>query len=274
MTRSARSLATSALAVSLSYTGCAVPDLADGYWQPVATGTTANLRGLHVVDHLTVWASGSGGTLIRTLDGGATFAVTRVPGESAGELRDVHAFDAQRAVLIACQPARIYRTEDGGKTFARVYDTRDPRAFLDAIAFFDARRGLAFGDALGERFQLLRTTDGGASWRQVPDAGLPVARAGEGGFAASGTCLTANADGQAWIGTGIGGARGLPLARLRRIVVGGAGALGVRQIVWRVRRGVPEERPRIGRRWRLSATLGGGGQRRRVDERRCRLARG
>lgn len=196
-----------ALAFALNLTGCQLPDLGSARWTQLATGTESHFRGLHVVDDETVWASGSAGTILRTTDGGASFQIRKVPGEAGGELRDIHAFDALHAVFLACQPARIYRTRDGGQTFQRLYESSDEQAFLDGIDFFDGERGLAFGDAIGKRFQLLRTTDGGDTWQQVADAGLPVALPGEGGFAASGTCLTAHSDGRAWIVTGIAGAR-------------------------------------------------------------------
>jgi photosystem II stability/assembly factor-like uncharacterized protein len=176
-------------------------------WQGLASGTDANLRGLHVVDRDTFWASGSGGTVLRSIDGGHTIQILRVAGEPKGELRDIHAFDDRRAMLIACQPARIYATSDGGHSFEKVFEAADDQAFLDAIAFFDPKRGLAFGDPRGDRFQLLRTSDGGRSWQQVDPAGLPPVLEGEGGFAASGTCLAVHPDGRAWIGTGIGAAR-------------------------------------------------------------------
>lgn len=193
--------------VLIALTGCQLPTVSSIQWEELTAATQSNFRGLHVVDDEVIWASGSKGTILRSVDGGATCQVGKVPGEEAGELRDIHAFDAEHAVFLACQPARIYRTRDGGRTFQLLYEATDPKAFLDGIAFFDENRGLAFGDSLGRRFQLLRTVDGGKTWQQVPDAGLPEALPGEGGFAASGTCLSVDARGCAWIVTGIAGAR-------------------------------------------------------------------
>src|SRR5262249_11022391 len=48
------------------------------------------------------------------------------------------------------------------------------------------------------------TGDGGAHWSRIPAERLPAARKGEGGFAASGTCIIAAKPGHAWIGTGAG----------------------------------------------------------------------
>ena len=43
-------------------------------WQQIDSGVEASLRGLSVVDTKTVWCSGSDGTVIRTEDGGQTWA--------------------------------------------------------------------------------------------------------------------------------------------------------------------------------------------------------
>jgi len=186
---------------------CQVTSLSEASWTELRTGTDASLRGLHAVDAQTVWASGSKGTVVRSIDGGQTFEVHRIPGEESNELRDVHAFDADHAFVLACQPARIYRTADGGASFEVVLDAGDAQAFFDGLSFFDRTRGVAFGDPIDGVFLVYTTSDGGATWRRVPAANLPPALDGEGGFAASGTCLTVAPGGLAWIATGIAGAR-------------------------------------------------------------------
>ncbi|MCB9868639.1 MAG: oxidoreductase [Planctomycetes bacterium] len=203
----------SAFALALAAAGCHAPARPDparpfaATWQPLNTGTRAQLRGLSVVDARTLWLSGSGGTVLRSIDGGAHFAVRRVQGAEAADIRDIHGFDAEHAVCLACQPAALFHTSDGGVSFVCTYRAADPRAFLDAIAFFDAQHGLAFGDPVDGRPHVLRTEDGGRTWQAVPAAHLPAPLPGEGGFAASGTCLVAHPSGRAWIGTGIASAR-------------------------------------------------------------------
>ncbi|MBK6725044.1 MAG: hypothetical protein IPG58_17845 [Acidobacteria bacterium] len=41
-------------------------------WAKQAVNTTASFRGLSVVNEKVVWASGTGGTVIQTIDGGRT----------------------------------------------------------------------------------------------------------------------------------------------------------------------------------------------------------
>jgi photosystem II stability/assembly factor-like uncharacterized protein len=185
-----------------------------GRWSPQSSGTRARLRGVHAVNREVVWASGTGGTFLKTTDGGRSWQAGLVPGASALDFRDVHAFDARTACLLASGPgesSRIERTRDGGQTWKTVHTNRDPKGFLDAIAFWDATHGIALGDPVEGRFQILLTDDAGASWNALPASESPTALMGEGAFAASGTCLATWGDRLAWFGTGGG-----PTARVFR----------------------------------------------------------
>ena len=180
------------------------PD-AQSTWQPQASGTTARLRGVSVVNEKVAWASGSGGTVVRTIDAGATWEVLPVPDASALDFRDIEAFDAKAAYILAIgagDKSRIYRTSDGGRNWSLQFTNADPRAFYDAIAFWDAKAGLAMGDPVDGRFTIVRTLDGGKTWLPVPTDRMPPSLPGEGAFAASGTCLVTGGKTLAWFGTG------------------------------------------------------------------------
>jgi len=193
------------LAVLSSVLDLATPSLAQ--WLPQKSGTDARLRGLCVVDGQVVWASGTKGTYLRTSDGGKTWKTGVVPGASDLDFRDVHAVNDRTAHLLAIgagDMSRIHRTADGGETWALSFQNRDPRAFLDALAFWNADHGIALGDPIDGRFMILTTDDGGASWKRQPGDALPPVLDGEGAFAASGTCLVVQGDRNVWFGTGGG----------------------------------------------------------------------
>ncbi|MFO7692463.1 MAG: hypothetical protein R6V57_05200 [Vicinamibacterales bacterium] len=174
-------------------------------WVIQASPTTERLRGVSAPSEKVAWASGNRGTVVRTVDGGATWSRVTVPGSDALDFRDIEAFGPDIAYVLAIgagDTSRIYKTEDGGRTWALQFTNPDSRAFYDAIAFWDATTGLAMGDPVDGRFTIIRTVDGGRTWTPVPPANIPAALPGDGAFAASGTCLVVRGSRHAWFGSG------------------------------------------------------------------------
>jgi photosystem II stability/assembly factor-like uncharacterized protein len=178
----------------------------DFAWHLTPTGSTARLRGLSAVSRDVAWASGSVGTVLRTLDRGTTWQSVGPPGTDTLQFRDIEAFDANRAVILSIGSggdSRIYVTSDGGATWTLAFQNDDPNAFYDCMTFFDDRRGLALSDPPdGVKFRIISTSDGGQSWTVVDPAGMPDALPGEFAFAASGQCITSHHGHRAWFGTG------------------------------------------------------------------------
>lgn len=176
---------------------------AEPAWQAQDSGVTVELRGLSVVSSKVAWASGAKGTVIRTVDG-EHWKTVAVPDAAAFDLRDIHAVDADTALAMGAGPgaaSRLYRTTDGGATWQLVVANTVEKGFWDAMAFWDARHGVLFGDPVDGAFQVYVTEDGGATWKASPAKGLE-ALAGEGAFAASGSCLSVAGKQDAWFVTG------------------------------------------------------------------------
>lgn len=194
------------LALQVPRAGAITPERHDSLWTVRASRTNAALRGLTVAAGGVVWASGQRGTYLRSADGGATWITDSVPGAAAFDFRGVAAVDALTALLtVAAQDtALIYRTTDGGRTWAVVYHDRHHGAFLDAIALWDRTRAIALGDPMDGAFVVLLTEDGGAHWTRAPTTVQPPALPGEGAFAASNSCLITGPGGIAWFATGGG----------------------------------------------------------------------
>lgn len=168
---------------------------AEAQWAKQTVDTTASLRGLSVVSKNVVWASGTGGTFLRTVDGGKTWLVGKVPDAEKLDFRDVEAFDANTAYLLSIgdgENSRIYKTTDGGKNWKPQFKNNNPQAFFDALAFWDENNGMAMSDPVNGKYLLLTTNDGGANWKVLDNEKMPAAKKGEAAFAASGTCLVAN----------------------------------------------------------------------------------
>lgn len=166
------------------------------------SGTDELLIAVHPVDESVVWVAGTRGTWLRTVNGGANWQVGKVPGADSLQFRDVHALDANTAWLLSIgngSDSRIYRTDDGGEHWSLQFRGEDPRGFYDCLDFWDEDRGIVIGDEIDGQVSMLETMDGGRNWSPVTGERIPAAQAGEGSFAASGTCLVTGSEGRAWI---------------------------------------------------------------------------
>ena len=161
-------------------------------WVKQTVNTTASLRGLSVVNEKVIWASGTGGTLIKTTDGGKNWSVMQVPDAAKLDFRDIEAFDANTAYILSIgngESSRIYKTTDGGTTWNLQFKNTNEKAFFDAIACWDKNNCIAMSDPVDNKFVLINTTDGGANWKPMDTSKIPATKDGEAAFAASGTCL-------------------------------------------------------------------------------------
>lgn len=171
-------------------------------WTPQLTGVKARLRGISAVSDKVVWASGSGGTVIRTTNGGDSWTRLPVPGAEALDFRDIDALSKDVAYILSIgngELSRIYRTDNAGASWTLQLANTDPKIFLDAMAFWSAERGIAYSDSVDGQFVIFMTTDG-RTWTRVPAASLPAALPNEGAYAASGTNVAVHRD-HVWIGT-------------------------------------------------------------------------
>lgn len=170
---------------------------------PQQSGTTNRLQAVSPVNPRVVWVSGLGGAYAVTTDGGATWRAAVVPGAEALQFRDVQAFSDKVAYLLSAgvgTDSRIYKTEDGGASWALEFQNSDPNGFYDCFAFWTPKRGITMADGVSGRFPVIRTSDG-EIWQDIGN-NLPAAQDGEAAFAASGTCIATQGGQRAWIGTG------------------------------------------------------------------------
>jgi photosystem II stability/assembly factor-like uncharacterized protein len=173
-------------------------------WTAQSSGVNVRLRGVSAVSARVAWASGSGSTVLRTDDGGATWKKIIVTSDAL-DFRDIDAIDENTAYVLSIgngAASRIYKTLDGGATWVLQFRNEDPKVFLDAMSFWDANHGIVVGDSVDGKFYILTTTNGGRDWVRVPPDTLPAALENEGAFAASGTNIAVQGKRNAWIGLG------------------------------------------------------------------------
>jgi hypothetical protein len=186
------------LVISAVAVGQAAPSAQLPVWQMQESGTSAGLRGIDSVDGTVAWASGTGGTVLRTVDGGAHWTKCSVPdGEKDGaalDFRGVLAWDEKTAIVMASGPgekSRLYKTVDGCGSWTLMLKNTDPDGFYDAFTFWDRKHGFLLGDPVirvpfwqetdakqhyltepqlvdrrlqKKRFLILTTNDGGTTW--------------------------------------------------------------------------------------------------------------
>jgi photosystem II stability/assembly factor-like uncharacterized protein len=151
--------------------------ISDERWEVVRRGPLAepHLRAVHFVDSLTGWAAGDGGLLYRTTDGGRAWKPLTI-GLSVSIAR-IFFVDWNTGWMLGDAPGKesappqtvLLRTANGGRTWAR-----QPLPGVLGFHFADARTGWA----VGHDAALLKTSDGGAEWKQYEGIekliGLPV----------------------------------------------------------------------------------------------------
>ncbi len=171
-------------------------------WEKQESGTTAGLRGIDSVDGTIAWASGTGGTVLRTVDGGAHWQKCAIPdGDKDGatlDFRGVQAWNETTAIVMASGPgekSRLYKTTDGCKTWKLLFANPDvPNGFFDALYLMREQRaiyenegfGLLLGDSVRGELSVFETRDGGHTWTRIHD---PLLKVDGAAFAASNQCI-------------------------------------------------------------------------------------
>ncbi len=145
-----------------------------------------SLRGLSVVNDNIFWASGSNGQVAKSIDGGKNFKWITVKGCEKRDFRDIEAFDANTALIMAVDtPAIILKTKDGGKTWKEVFYDNTPGMFLDAMD-----GGYVIGDPINQKVFLASSTQQSEKWIIDTSTNNLTLNKGEALFAASGTNIT------------------------------------------------------------------------------------
>ena len=133
-------------------------------WEILPSGGTADLRGIHAVGNGVAWASGTQGTVLRTTDDGKSWVrCSTPPGAEGVDFRGVQAFDASTAIVMSSGKgdlSRLYKTENGCKTWKLVFTNPDKDGFWDAVVA-TRDHGYLIGDPVDGRFVVFESTESG-----------------------------------------------------------------------------------------------------------------
>ena len=189
-------------------------------WQMQDSGSTAGLRGIDSVDGKVAWASGTGGTVLRTVDGGEHWTKCAVPDAAIDgatlDFRGVQAWDAMTAIVMASGPgekSRLHKTTDGCRKWRLLLLNPEKDGFWDALYFAkrgDGRgrgnTGYLLGDPVNGVLWLLVSRDSGRHWIKQRGAGLQASSASQSVFAASNSSFIFNNGFMVFASGGSGGA--------------------------------------------------------------------
>jgi photosystem II stability/assembly factor-like uncharacterized protein len=136
-------------------------------WVRAGRPVRSRLVSVSAVDSRYVWAVGNRGTILRSTDGGRHWK--RQKSHTRADLSSVTFVDRRHGWAVGGQNI-LLRTSDGGRhwkkrTLRAPIKHPDPQAFY-SVCFVDRRHGwiAAAGGGL-PGYSVLRTTDGGRSWR-------------------------------------------------------------------------------------------------------------
>ncbi|KJD33321.1 oxidoreductase [Tamlana nanhaiensis] len=106
-------------------------------------------------------------------------------------------------VLSIESPARLYKKGTFNRNFKLVYQENHPKAFYDAMDFWNDEEGIAIGDSTDGCLSVIITRDGGETWTKLTCDQLPKGVENEGAFAASDTNI-AIVGNKTWVATTAG----------------------------------------------------------------------
>jgi subtilisin family serine protease/photosystem II stability/assembly factor-like uncharacterized protein len=142
------------------------------------SSVSVRARAMSLASDKTLWLVGESGKVFRSTDGGTSFQRCTTP--TAQNLDAVSAIDSLTAIVgegesstSGAIAARLFKTIDGGKSWSVVYQA-DLGAWWNGIAMTSRDTGYAISDAPQNRtrFLIVKTTDGGNTWNELPNAPL------------------------------------------------------------------------------------------------------
>jgi photosystem II stability/assembly factor-like uncharacterized protein len=144
---------------------------ADAQTWTLQTGpNTGDINSAWAVDANVVWMCGPAGKVIRTTNGGTTWALANT-GLTGNDFYTVAAIDANTCV-VGAGDGGLWRTTNGGTSWT--FLTLTPAAiFINVVHFFNATTGFAQGDPVGN-WRYYITTDAGATWVSPPNTPVAV----------------------------------------------------------------------------------------------------
>src|SRR4051812_32461551 len=129
-------------------------------WTPVSTGTP-KINSFFFVNTLTGYAAGDTKTILKTVDGGATWSAQTVPADAPeADVTKIRCASTTRCLASTRQGDQLLRTDDGGSTWTSIKASTN-RIFAAAFNTTSA------ATAVGQAGATVISANGGENWAPV-----------------------------------------------------------------------------------------------------------
>lgn len=155
-----------------------------------------------VLDHGNIWYAGDKNRFgFYDLKSNKKFENTIVEDTLKIEFRSIAKTTDYVYIVSVANPALLYQITKDGKKVQLVYQEKNEKVFYDSMQFWNNNEGIAIGDPIADCLSIIKTEDGGKTWKKVPDSKLPKVFEGEAHFAASNTNVIVKGN-DTWIVSG------------------------------------------------------------------------
>jgi photosystem II stability/assembly factor-like uncharacterized protein len=169
--------------------------------EPILTDSTLSIRAIDILDDGNLVFAANNGTYGMYQIASKSWQIAQQTYDSLKpEFRAVAHTSTDFFMLSVGSPALLYKTGDSGK-MELVYKEVHPKAFYDAMTFWNDIEGIAIGDPTDDCLSIIITRDGGQTWQKISCNQLPKIKEGEAAFAASNTNIAIVGD-KTWVATG------------------------------------------------------------------------
>src|SRR5690606_726875 len=125
-------------------------------WTFISTPVSDHLNEIRFVSSLVGWAVGTGGTVLKTVDGGANWNKQAIA--TTKEIRSVHAISVDTAFVVGVD-GEIFKTVNGGSQWVKQIPPTGTGT-LNRVVFWNSSIGLAVGNG----GKILNAINQGDNW--------------------------------------------------------------------------------------------------------------
>lgn len=146
-----------------------------------------SIRALDAVSDSKAWFAANRGVWGYTEDAGKSWHIDSIKVDTVyPQFRSIAVLNDSTVLLLSIEsPAYLFKTTNKGKTWRMIYKNTNKDIFFDCMKFYGKNHGIAIGDPIDGCMQIIKTEDGGETWKQMDCSNFPKVEKDEGCFASS-----------------------------------------------------------------------------------------